>query len=408
MLQEPMLFPDKCQRIAALYLLYAMYIKLPLANNPFAFIFNDFLQNFNSDKATQATSEASGDWSKAEQGKRMMYMSRHEQHFLSQLINPTLNKVVMSKSPLDMISGGEGSSPQSSNNMHDHLLEFQLKLVSDHSQRSMLSKATISNVLTLKKDFVENNTTRRQLITSLYGKRVDSKCSLAKTWRPEFIRPVPPLHLCERNELLWMNPLSNQLTCQDLMWDSSSELHKDHVNHLMFRASQRQLTESEAHLLKCSLTGRPWLVLTCGRAQLQAISECDLRCAIVIINHGMKAGYTHRYLAVMISMEYNTATFRQISKLIIKYNLPHQFSNLYVSVCLDKLLQQSPTNPELVQLMLRLLQDLIKHKHTHDAIILDIRYFCLAFHKFEGVMKLWNLVKVELIDRKQTKKPTSS
>lgn len=388
LLQEPALFPGTNQRMAALFILYDMYRKFPLASNPFAFLFNDFLHLPRSDD-----SEGKGDASRASTKHRI---TCQEQYFLYNLVTSSLSNEVTSKTP-NCFTKGEGSK-----NFHSRfdISNFQLPLVREHSQRSVLSKSNITNILPTHIDPNGSDLTkedRHAIIRQIFTKTGPE--IVTKSWKPEFIRPIPPLLRCSRGEVMWMNPQPDG--SGDFMWDlnmntDNMKLDKKCAEAIINKACSKQLTDSEISTLKLLLKVRPSLA-TCSSKQLFRIAETDIKCAFVIVDSAMSAGCKDKFLPALTKIKYGIHSFRAIHKLIIKHNLPTVFSHLYISLCMEELHNEKPGSKQdaLVEAMASLLSDMIKNDHDVKAILLEIGTFCMAFHKNKSVCSLWRIVRIK-------------
>jgi len=304
-LQHPDLLPGSHQRLAAIYLLYDLYRGEHPSANPFASVFIHLLESSTSKKCLDEDFHHPHINYLVNFGK-LPQISPEEKNFLTQLISSP-HKDLLKKTPKIVISTKVEDLKVKEHHQEFDVSGLQVSLVEKHSQLSAINKSSASCVVSYPDPFSNlqlNEKDRHSAIESLLAHGNNSPG--IQKWKPEFIRPIPPLHPCNEDELVWMNPLTSKT--HQFMWDSQMGRNINtgiEVKRLLAKAYRTTLTTEISTKLVDEFNKDPKMLLNSGftPTKLPLLVENNPLIAIDLLLLLMQSNQITDYLSILVNME---------------------------------------------------------------------------------------------------------
>lgn len=384
LLQQADLLPKHVQRIIALTLLFDLYKGEPLASTPFATVFV---------QALKPREEASNGNSKLPNHTGPVpFLSHCERNLLINLLGHA-QKDILKKTPHQIVDELPFAPvpPLDLTSLEQQLLEHQSELPSvskcgtsvilpdmDHSKGAEPDKATIKNV-------TESLT-------------VGDPPLSRQTYRPEFIRLVPPL-FHSANELAWFNVTEpTQFTIE---YDTSmcvSNCAGAEARKLMGKAFKNVLMLQQLQYLISELDRDPKLVYHIGLtpSKLPDLVENNPLIAIEVLLRLMQSSQITEYFSVLVNMEMSLHSMEVVNRLTTTVDLPTEFVHLYISNCIStcETIKDRYMQNRLVRLVCVFLQSLIRNKIINvQELFIEVQAFCIEFSRIREAAALFRLLK---------------
>jgi len=393
LLQNPDLLAKPHHHIACIYILYTLYKADHISKNPFASVLIHLLQ-------PHQKSEVEGTNYLVSLSK-LPTISKEEKDFLLQLI-AVPPKELLKKSLKNVLT-------TKSNDLvpEYHQVDYsglQVSLVEKHSQLSNVNKSSVSCIMPFPDPFVNNVSVenagqeRQMIIEQLLSQGSNSPA--AQKWKPEFIRPIPPLLPHRDGEVVWINPALKESE-RELVWDKQMGENTNvalEVKRLVARAFRSSLTTTQSKQLQQELKNDPKLAYQCGftPVKLPQLVENNPLIAIDMLLYLMESNQITDYLSVLVNMQMSLHSMEVVNRLTLIVSLPTEFIHLYISNCIstcenikDKYMQN-----RLVRLVCVFLQSLIRNKIINvKDLFIEVQAFCIEFSRIREAAGLFRLLK---------------